>query len=82
MIILLPLLDPCLDAVNIAVHLVRRVALELDDDVLVVGLARLLEEHVHDFRVEVLLQLHLGVFSVSRRAILLAVVFSYSMSRT
>lgn len=63
-VVLLPLLDPGLDAVNVGLHLVRVVAPELDDDLLAVRVPRLLQQHLHDLAVEVLLQLGLGVVSV------------------
>ncbi len=49
---------------RVAVHVVGRVALQLDDDVLVVGVAGLLQQHLHDLRVDVLLQLGVGVVPV------------------
>ena len=61
-VVLSPLRDPLLDPVHVAVHLVGRVALELHDHLLVVRVARLLEQDLHDLRVQVLLQLGLGVF--------------------
>lgn len=62
--VLLPLLDPGLDAVNVGLHLVRVVALELHHNLLAVRVPRLLQEHLHDLAVEVLLQLGLGVVSI------------------
>lgn len=62
-IVLLPLRQPLLDPVDIGLHLVGVGALELDDNLLVVRVPRLLDEHVHDLRVYVFLELDLGVFS-------------------
>lgn len=49
--VLLPLLEPRLDAIDVALHLLRRVALELHHDPLLVRVPRFLEQHLHDLRV-------------------------------
>lgn len=63
LIVLLPLLDPSLDAVNVGFHLIGLVARQLNDNLAVKGVTRLLQQHFHNFRVEVLLQLGLGIIS-------------------
>ena len=61
-IVFLPLLKPGLDTVEVALHLVRGIASKLDHHLWCVRIPRLLQQHLHDLRVQVLLQLRLGVF--------------------
>lgn len=63
LIVLLPLLDPSLDTVNVGFHLIGLVARQLNDNLAVKGVTRLLQQHFHNLRVEVLLQLGLGIIS-------------------
>lgn len=54
-VVLDPLRNPGFYPRNVAIHLLARVARQLNHDLLVVRVARLLQQHLHDLRVEVLL---------------------------
>lgn len=74
--ILSPLLDPALQPLDVAFHLITRVARELNDYLLDERIARLLQQDLHDFRVEVLLQFGFGIISAHIRQLLLCFAFA------
>lgn len=59
----LPLLDPGLNPVYVGLHLRRAVAGELNHDFLIKRFTRLLQQHLHNLRIYVLLKLGLCVIS-------------------
>lgn len=59
----LPLLDPGFDPVYVGLHLRRAVAGELNHDFLIKRFTRLLQQHLHNLRIHVLLKLGLCVIS-------------------
>ena len=62
--VLLPLLNPRLEPLNIALHLICIIACKLHYYLFIVGIARFLQENFYDFRVEVLLEFGFGVISM------------------
>src|SRR4051794_13673961 len=60
-LILLPLLNPLLDSLNIRLDVVRVLAFQFDYNLLLVALARFFEQYLHDLAVHVLLQLSILV---------------------
>ena len=59
--VVLPAFYPRGDTLDVGLHVVGGVAAELNHDLLIVPIPRLLQHHLHDLRVEVFLQLILGV---------------------
>lgn len=63
LIILPPVHNPRLNPLYIALHLFRSITRQFDHYLLVVRISGFLQEDLHDFRVEVFLQLCFGVIS-------------------
>lgn len=59
--VLLPHIDPRLNALKVVVNLVEVVAVQLNNHLLVVRVAGFLQQDLHDFGVHVLVQLLVGV---------------------
>lgn len=59
----LPMFDPCRNPLNVLLNLIRLVAPQLDHNLLLVRVPRLLEQDLHYLHVQVFLQLRLAVAS-------------------
>ena len=55
--VLLPVYDPSLDAFEVLINLVEVITLQLDNDFLIIRVACLLQEHLHDLGVHVFVEL-------------------------
>lgn len=55
--ILLPILNPLLNPLQIPLHIIRTITPQLLHNLLLIRLARLIQQHLHDLTVHILIQL-------------------------